>query len=813
MESTQSDRPKPQGQYHSAFGRLPGEIIEHILYRVDPSTFASLVVLNRRWRRVTQSVHLYAHHLSRCPSYSASNNTRSDLFKDGDLPFLRRRFESEVKRNLFEAYLQPDQTIINLVSTSTTSSSAFPAGEAFHFSFSPRGLLLLAFSSSRMFVIDIASPIVSVKREFKILRRPAAATILDDGLLLAVLSSDHQLNLYDLMNNKTQHLRSLTLDNAPRRIVLSPRGSVLAAAYEGGIEIYSVASDSTSADRRAVKCDPVDHLSFSADGTRLLGTTLQSPHPSTFILSAPYYNDGGCDVPASELLSQMWRTQILFPNSSRDCSHTTLLPQSTQDGTNWTFTYDRVFETFRAVRVDDLRNGTTYFTGPTASGQEGPLLPSTVPAASQNGELVAAAFRGKELWVYGVPEDLESVLDPVQASGADGISGSTPREVGSQNVAHATTNERYPQSPEVQTESRVPQWQILCDKSRNVFTHGRHIANVNGITDLRWVFQDEDDVKGRSGSERLVAVAPGGVDIEHDDVEHGTIPVDGGRVIVLDFSHGARRAERRSHTIEVGEQVPESLEEESRDMDMEVALARRRTVAQHHNDMSLRRQSVSRTVSSEATQPPIPSLLPPIPQEASHLLGSASSEAARRFQATVSNPEEGVSLEEVQAALDDPYSHTQPRSQTTLHRAATAAAVNLRHNPRSTATSPVAHRRAGGRSEIPDESDADNWVPPPPPYTADADVPLPAHLRWTLLQSNTEPVSNARDPPERPARASTVPEEGTPIPLTESAKTLCLGGQVHEGAATDLRRMSKSAYSAHQSSLDICLQPRGHRRQ
>src|SRR5204862_4393567 len=141
---------------------------------------------------------LYAHQLSRCPSYSASHPVTSSTLSVLDLPRLRKLFEVEAKRNLFEAYLRPRETIIKLISTSASSSAAFPGGEAFHFSFSPNGHYILALSSSRVYVIDAVSPSVTVKRELKILRRPVAAAILDDGSILAVLSTDHFVNIYDL---------------------------------------------------------------------------------------------------------------------------------------------------------------------------------------------------------------------------------------------------------------------------------------------------------------------------------------------------------------------------------------------------------------------------------------------------------------------------------------------------------------------------------------------------------------------------------------------------------------------------------------
>ncbi|KAG8428404.1 hypothetical protein J3459_003971 [Metarhizium acridum] len=246
------------------------------------------------------------------------------------------------------------------------------------FASSPRGQHLLAYNSSRIYVIDVCSPTVNVKREFKIQRRPASACITDDAHTLAVLSSEMQVDIYDLTQSPPHREHSLILDNKPQTIAISACGAVLAAAYDGGIEVSSLKSSALATEKRAVKCDAVDALAFSLDGTQLLGTTVNSSPPCTVVLTAPYYD------PGSQLLEEnlvaMWTTSILFPNTSRDCSHAIWLPDDEHGEPEWTFTYDRSFETFRAVRLDDLRNGTTYFTGPIPNAKlQTKLLPCTLP--------------------------------------------------------------------------------------------------------------------------------------------------------------------------------------------------------------------------------------------------------------------------------------------------------------------------------------------------------------------------------------------------------------------------------------------------
>ncbi len=716
----------------------------------DPATFASLALVNRKWRAASESPHLYAHHLSRCPSFSINNTVVPGPFDDNSLPRLKRLFVQEVKRNLFEPYLRPRRTAIKLISTTYSSAAAFPGGEAFDFIFSPNGHWTLALCSSRIYLLDTVSPRVSVQREFKVLRRPVSAAILDDGSILAVLSSVHQVNVYDLSSLKLRHLRAIALDNPPNNIALSPKGEVMAAAYEGGIEVHSLAGAALSTDRRAVKCDSVDSIEFSSDGTMLLGTTQNSKNPNTVILSAPYYSEADQGLPSTALLSQMWTSQILFPNSSRDCSHAALLAHHTEGDASWTFTYDRVFESFRAVRTDDLRNGTTYFTGPQIPSTAGPrsarrkLIPCTLPSTSDRGELVAAGFLGKEVWLYGVPESLDtSPVSQTDDSRAQGVLTSGP--------SFSLTNEIDPRSPESSLTSgeaaelmRLPQWQVLVDKYRNVFAKGRCVAQLSGVSSVRWVSRRHESLGSRSVAQRLIITAPGGVSGPSGQEEDEFAIVDGGRLLILDFDRTTEDGKCEEINFEVGNNAPELLEEEDIDMDTEVALVRQRTVRQ-------RKDGPARSSFVADVLAPVPDLPTHHPPTLAFRPSSSSADTERnlmedadpqqRPSPLVPTPIEGLSLEEASAVFDGPYSHTQPRSRTSLYRSATAVAANRQRNPsRIMPEGRTEYRRADGRGELPHESDADNWVPPPPPYTPDADKPLPEHLKLSLLPRATEPL-------------------------------------------------------------------------
>ena len=639
------------------------------------------------------------------------------------------------------------------------------------FSPSARGHHLLAYNSSRIHVLDVRGPGVVVKRELKILRRPVSTCIVDDGSFLAVLSTDLQVDLYDLNQTPPRRKQSLILDNTPRAMTLSPCGRVLAAAYEGGIEVSSLSPGALPTERRAVKCDGVDALSFSLDGTQLLGTTTTSTTPNTVILTAPYYDPGS--QMANDDISALWTTSILFPNTSRDCSHAVLLQESSSMEATWTFTYDRSFETFRAVRIDDLRNGTTYFTGPVpTAASPGALLPCTLPAANYQGELVSAGFQGKHIWIYGVPEDLEAMPDAHHP-----VDSTTVPNLHRRSSGHSV---RSPSRIQETNGCRVPQWQILCDKLRNTFVSGHKIAESGGVSNVKWV----SGFGKTSFQERLIIASKGITPDRHINEEEGIDFVDGGRVTILDFDYGLENGQEEEITIEVGTMEPETLEEEHRDMDTEVAIVRRRTVAQRRGNRSGVMRATTTIRQAEAL------LRPPAAEEDMEdpLIPRRMATARDRSPPPIPDALDDVSLEEAQEALDAPYTHASPRSGTTLRRAATAAAVNRQRNPRPPAAGQVEYRRADGRAEHPHESDADNWVPPPPPYSKeDPVVDLPSFLRHTPIPGvgiaarnqftsddipPVPPLPNVLPGPRHPATSTTTGPNRPELPRLRTSSTL-----------------------------------------
>lgn len=688
----------------SVLERLPDEIIVQILLQTDPNGFASLILLNRRWRQVSSQAYLYSHQLSRCPSYLTTQKSHS-IPRGDSLSRLRSLFLREIKRNLFEAYLRPNEIIINLT---TSPGNLYPKSEkeSFQYSLSPHGHYILAYSSTRILVLDATDQEITVERGFKILQRPTSITITDDGSILAVLSSDLQVDIYDLTKKETRHVRAIILDHTPRTIALSPNGSVLAAAYDAGIEVSSLKQNNNSTDRRSVKCYTVDSLNFSSDGSQILGTTLHTQNPSTVVLTAPYFDTGA--TLQEDSVSALWTTSILFPNGSRDCSHAALLPNSEGEEANWAFAYDRVFETFRAVRIDDLRNGTTYFTGPVAdSSISSKLLPSSLPAANKSGNVVASAFDGF-IWLYGIPKNLEAmpisknnIYSSIESGAQSNLDQSTPSSSESSVNSNNRQNEEF---------GKIPQWQHLGDKARNTFVEGRNVSFFQRVSDLTWV------KSSKLSGDRLIAVASKTSNHFLVDEDKNTQPVDTGQIMILDFTIAPLNGKRSFITINVDVNNYEMLDKDKYGLETELTRVRMRNLAQQDS----RSHVVQREVEDASNS----------------FLNRIHNDQRMNNQTYPTSSEEEV--------FDTPYSHSSPRSGSTLRRAATAAAINRRFDSHVTnSTYTIEYRRVDGQEEYPHESDADDWVPPPPPYTCNSTVTPPEHSQDNLSEtkiSNTLPM-------------------------------------------------------------------------
>lgn len=520
---------------------------------------------------------LYAHHLSRCPSYALTNNIITAPFKRNDLYRLKTRFAAEVRRNLFDAYLRPRRTIINLVSINANSSAALPGGEVFRFTFSPNGKTVLALSSSRIYVLDATGDSITVKRELKTLRRPLSASITDDGSLLAVLSSEFQANVYGLPpKSNVKHLQVIPLTHSPRTIAIAHEGTVLAAAYETGVEVFSLALNALNTDRRAVRSEAVDTLTFSGDGAMLVGSSLNLEEPNAVVISAPFYSENDPDLSSRETHSRMWTTQILFPQITSVCSHVALLPGHNESDATWLFAYDHSLLSYRAVRTDDTRAGVAYFLNPASMNRFSIPSPTIAPTASACGTLVAAGFGGAGLCIYGIPEKLDITPD----MGA--VVERHERRIQSMMPLTTATGNMEPlmaYSPSVSGISDSIEDDSLASKvdwRQSVFVKCRQVASLDGHVAAKWVERSESGDTGFQGK-RLLVVAPGGVGTASFEGEED-MPVDGSRICLLDFDYMPTSGEDNEVVIEVGDNEPELLVEHTGSIATEVALERRRTI-------------------------------------------------------------------------------------------------------------------------------------------------------------------------------------------------------------------------------------------
>jgi hypothetical protein len=578
-------------------------------------------------------------------------------------------------------------------------------------------------------VVDLASPQATVKHELKTLRKPLAATILDDGELLAVVSSRHQVNIYRLSRDEARHIQALTLDNVPRALALSPAGTVLAVAYEGGIEVYALGENALATQRRAVRCIGVDSISFSSDGAMLLGSSADHQKTGMVTISLSCYTEM---VAETDSQSQMWTTQILFPEITSDFSHVSLLPVQAEGDGGWIVGFDSQTHAFRAVKTKDSKTGSTYFVNPTTDDQQAEEpRPIAVPAAHPCGDLVALTFQGRGIWLYGLPDNYDLTPNtPLGLSGSDGDRRTSIDRISNQSVDQDTDS---------------PRVRRIINQSYALI-QGHQVADIPGITAARWIAPGES-VENHSTAYRLVAVAPGGV--SSSSLGEEVIPVDGGRLAIFDFERSAEDGETVETTVVVGEATPKLLKEQSANLDVEVELERRRTQLHRGEAGSPRNTIAERIGSTPQTFPSTRNITQRLP-----VVTPIITETLTNSPSTVGEEDNNDNNDNNNNILDAPYSNTQPRSRDSLYRAASAAAATReRYNPRNT-------RYETEFEQQMQDNDSDGWIPPPPPYSRDADEPLPEHLRRLLVPTMTEPLRRIPGTPLSFRRARTAqPEE------------------------------------------------------
>ena len=568
---------------------------------------------------------------------------------------------------------RPRINIIKLVSNTATSSAGFPQGEAFGFSVSAGGRRIAAYNSARLYILQTVPLPVGISQDFALKRRPLAVEILDDGTFLAILSDEHTVNVWDLSQHSLKRSRTIKLDFPTYCIALAPTGGLLAVAYEGGVEIFSLDPNALPTDRRAVRSQKMDRLSFSQDGSTLLGTTTRINASSSVVVNVPVFPAAPNGVPTSEELKEAWCSELLHPENIRNSSHATFMRENRDSCTDRLFAWNGIADTFGILNTTNLQYGHADFPvviSPPLStcGGLGAAIHSC-PAIDEYGDTVAMIINDRTIRLYIVPH-----------KAVDG-------EVGVD--AHSIDHQLDP-------------------------TYGCPFS------DARWVYSDARATNSKNDQPhvqgRLIVTSPGGVG-DPGMPEESVQDVEGGRIIMFDFDSQFAGQPGQTFSLTLGNSPPQMLEEPEIDVAVEVALVRRRTVNQSRGGgLSQRAVTLGRAATT---------LNPSRNGARSAGSGSIPRRANSVTSAYNGQPDASHSLPDLMeaneanmphAAIDEPFLNTVPRSQASLQRAASNA---QRH--RFQALEERVHDRLG--------IDSTATFLPLPEYTEEPNAPLPSRFR------------------------------------------------------------------------------------
>ncbi|KAF3035274.1 hypothetical protein E8E11_004390 [Didymella keratinophila] len=561
------------------------------------------------------------------------------------------------------SHAHPSLTLLELVSNSA-SSSALP--DSFDFNISRRGKYVAVYSASNIWLIQTTQLPRLFARTLQVKRKPVAIDITEDGFLLAVLSRPSQVDLYEIHGEQGGQIkmrRTVQLVHEASSLVISPDARILITGNKFGIEVVAVFPDAPATARRTLSGPAGDALEFSDDGRTLLITGYARKSDSSALFVLPGLYDGPLDeegAPIPQAPEVVWTGSVLFPETARIARQATLLPDADTGTFNELFAFNAEEDSWGIYDIACQRfTQRKMFLPDHQRWTRSEFVDDAMPAVSPNADLAAVALRMR----------------------------------GTTNIwIYEVPGWEY--KPSEKAKGQAPIQPCFCIPIPKL-----GVGAYQEICVLRWV-------KISSHFQRLIAVGNSSIAPTESDVPD--VPVGSkGVVIVLDFDKtkpagGAvpvtSKLEYDLDPLCPGEVLPEG----SLDFNQEVELMRTRTLAQRRaQDQASGARRSSRT-------------------------GASSVQRSR----TTARPlpmadEEELTAEEAQAAFEMPYDNQQPRSQMSLARAATVAAVspaNRRHL-RALPFRPLEFRRAdgSGQRELPHESDADNWVPPPPAYTAKAE--------------------------------------------------------------------------------------------
>ncbi|KAK5110653.1 hypothetical protein LTR62_005693 [Meristemomyces frigidus] len=602
---------------------------------------------------------------SRSNSRASSNTTQIPMNKD------RVRYSWQSLKD--DEPNRPRIHIIKLVSEVATASAGFPGGEAFGFSISPAGRRIAAYNSARLYVLQTAALPVGISQDYALKRRPLAVEIVDEGSSMAVLADAHTINIYDLGHQRLRRVKTIKTDFPTNCIALASTGGLIAAAYEGGVEIFSLDPDALPTDRRAVRSQRMDRMAFSPDGSTLLGTTTRINVSSTVIVSVPVFPAAPNGVPTHQELKEAWCSELLNPENIRNSSHATFMRETRASCNDLVFAWNGVADTFGILNVGDMQYGNIDFPvviSPPLStcGGLGAAIHSC-PAIDEHGDTVAMIVNDRTIRLYIVP--------------------------------HAARDD----------ETTVEAHSIDHELDEGYGCPFNEVRWVYSSTSLPAPLHNQTQVKGR-----LIVTSPGGVIEPGFEGEEMVDEVEGGRIILFDFDPQFSGQPGQTFSLTLGKSPPQMLEEQQVDVADEVALVRRRTVNQSRGGgLSSKPVTLGRaatqfgTGSSRSLRAQSPNLNPRSGRASVMSLQSMQSAAGRSLPDLAETPETGD-------AFEAPYAQNAPRSQSSLQRAATNA---QRHR----------YQTLEERNQERVSVDSTGNFLPLPEYSEEPNAPLPSRFR------------------------------------------------------------------------------------
>jgi hypothetical protein len=599
-------------------------------------------------------------------------------------------------------HAHPSLTLLELVSN-TASSSALP--DSFDFNVSRKGSFVAVYSASNIWLIKTLELPRLWARTLQVRRKPVAIDVTEDGFLLAVLSRPSQVDLYEIHgegDDQIKKRRTIMLVHEASSVVISPDARILITGNKFGIEVMAIGPDAPETARRTLSGPAGDALEFSDDGRTLLitGYARKSDGSALFVLPGLYdgpLTEEGEPIPQPP--ETAWTGSVLFPETARIARQATLLPDADTGTFNELFAFNAEEDSWGIYDIACQRfTQRKMFLPDHQRWTRSEFVDDAMPAVSPNADLAAVALRMRgttNIWIYEVPG--------------------------------------WEYKP-TEKKTQAPIQPCFCIPIRSDGPD-----TLQEICVLRWVKLDNN-------VQRLLAVGNSSIVPDEGDVPG---PMGSkGVIVILDFdkrrSAGSSPPSPTKQEYDLDPLCPgEMLPEGSIDFEREVELVRTRTrvqrQAQDRRDAS-RRYSHSRVGTTPVQRSRTTVTREPMPPP------------------PVANEEE-LTAEEAQAAFEVPYDNQQPRSQMSLARAATVAAVspaNRRHL-RALPFRPLEYRRADGARELPHESDADNWVPPPPAYTA------------TAAAAGSVSLSHPNVPPRQASSSSIPPVPALPANMSMSS--------------------------------------------